>query len=202
MRSGSRCPAFYGEIPPTRWGILDDDGGYFYCITYKVKQPGLIRKNISTTYLAGCLTRNGRNETLRWRNIFPGLLKSRKNVNDKSHRIWIVSHIWWDFNMRRLFTAYVILGTALGWSMARPSNSQRYCRGSISRKASSVLGHWYRPLSKRLYRRTKPSPLQRRALNRSLLLPQKRKSAESKTLSWNCCATIPDSPSIDLRISV
>ena len=34
MRSGSRCPAFYGEIPPMRWGILDDDGGYFYCITY------------------------------------------------------------------------------------------------------------------------------------------------------------------------
>ena len=35
MRSGSRCPAFYGEIPPMRWGILDDDGGYFYCITYR-----------------------------------------------------------------------------------------------------------------------------------------------------------------------
>ena len=34
MRSGSRCPAFYGEIPPMRWGILDDDGGYFYCIIY------------------------------------------------------------------------------------------------------------------------------------------------------------------------
>lgn len=34
MKSGSRCPAFYGEIPPMRWGILDDDGGYFYCITY------------------------------------------------------------------------------------------------------------------------------------------------------------------------
>ena len=35
MRSGSRCPAFYGEIPPMRWGILNDDGGYFYCITYR-----------------------------------------------------------------------------------------------------------------------------------------------------------------------
>lgn len=34
MRSASRCPTFYGEIPPMRWGILDDDGGYFYCITY------------------------------------------------------------------------------------------------------------------------------------------------------------------------
>ena len=34
MRSGSRCPAFYGEIPPMRWGILDDDGGYFHCIIY------------------------------------------------------------------------------------------------------------------------------------------------------------------------
>ena len=34
MRSGSRCPAFYGEIPPMRWGLLNDDGGYFYCITY------------------------------------------------------------------------------------------------------------------------------------------------------------------------
>ena len=34
MRSGSRCPAFYGEISPMRWGILDDDGEYFYCITY------------------------------------------------------------------------------------------------------------------------------------------------------------------------
>ena len=34
MRSGSRCPAFYGEIPPMRWGILNDDGGYFYCIPY------------------------------------------------------------------------------------------------------------------------------------------------------------------------
>lgn len=37
MRSGSRCPAFYGEIPPMRWGILNDDGGYFYCITYTNK---------------------------------------------------------------------------------------------------------------------------------------------------------------------
>ena len=36
MRSGSRCPAFYGEIPPMRWGILNDDGGYFYCITYNM----------------------------------------------------------------------------------------------------------------------------------------------------------------------
>ena len=36
MRSGSRCPAFYEEIPPMRWGILDDDGGYFYCITYNL----------------------------------------------------------------------------------------------------------------------------------------------------------------------
>lgn len=25
---------FSGKIPSTRWGILDDDGGYFYCITY------------------------------------------------------------------------------------------------------------------------------------------------------------------------
>ena len=41
------------------------------------------------------------------RNILPGLQKSRRNVNDKSHRIWIVSHIWWDFNMRRLFAAYI-----------------------------------------------------------------------------------------------
>lgn len=71
-----------------------------------VKQTGLIRKNISTTYSAAYLTRNGRNETLRWRNIFPGLQKSRKNVNEKSHRIWIVSHTRWDFNMHRLFTAY------------------------------------------------------------------------------------------------
>ena len=44
MRSGSRGPAFYGEIPSMRWGILDDDGGYFYCITYmsqtKAFSPG------------------------------------------------------------------------------------------------------------------------------------------------------------------
>lgn len=38
MRSGSRCPAFYGEISPMRWGILGDDGGYFYCITYTMEQ--------------------------------------------------------------------------------------------------------------------------------------------------------------------
>ena len=38
MRSGSRCPAFYGENPPMRWGILNDDGGYFYCITYNRPQ--------------------------------------------------------------------------------------------------------------------------------------------------------------------
>ena len=44
MRSGSRCPAFYGEIPPMRWGILNDDGGYFYCITYTRER---------TEYLAG-----------------------------------------------------------------------------------------------------------------------------------------------------
>ena len=40
MRSGSRCPAFYGEIPPMRWGILNDDGGYFYCITYNIAAAG------------------------------------------------------------------------------------------------------------------------------------------------------------------
>ena len=34
MRSGSRCPAFCGEIPLMKLGFLDDDGGYFYCITY------------------------------------------------------------------------------------------------------------------------------------------------------------------------
>ena len=44
MRSGSRCPAFYGEIPPTRWGILDDDGGYFHCITYNVVYPKGIKQ--------------------------------------------------------------------------------------------------------------------------------------------------------------
>ena len=45
MRSGSRCPAFYGEIPPMRWGILDDDSGYFYCITYnKVFLEGQVKK--------------------------------------------------------------------------------------------------------------------------------------------------------------
>ena len=42
-----------------------------------------------------------------WRNIFPGLQKSRKNLNEKSHRIWIVSHTRWDFNMRPLFAAYI-----------------------------------------------------------------------------------------------
>ena len=42
MRSGSRCPAFYGEIPPMRWGILNDDGGYFYCITYSGIPLGII----------------------------------------------------------------------------------------------------------------------------------------------------------------
>ena len=44
MRSGSRCPAFYGEIPPMRWGILNDDGGYFYCITYTQLSPEEIRQ--------------------------------------------------------------------------------------------------------------------------------------------------------------
>ena len=45
MRSGSRCPAFYGEIPPMRWGILNDDGGYFYCITYnEVLMPKELRE--------------------------------------------------------------------------------------------------------------------------------------------------------------
>ena len=43
MRSGSRCPAFYGEIPPMRWGILNDDGGYFYCITYMNAVPAIMR---------------------------------------------------------------------------------------------------------------------------------------------------------------
>lgn len=41
-----------------------------------------------------------------WRNIFPGFKKSRMNANEKSHRIWIVSHVRWDFNMHRLFTDY------------------------------------------------------------------------------------------------
>ena len=48
MRSGSRRPAFYGEIPPMRWGIPDDDGGYFYCITYNgVWQNGQMRSDSS-----------------------------------------------------------------------------------------------------------------------------------------------------------
>ena len=64
MRSGSRCPAFYREIPPTRWGILDDDGGYFYCITYTKPRaiigtsalaPGAIRASaaMQEAYKAG-----------------------------------------------------------------------------------------------------------------------------------------------------
>ena len=51
MRSGSRCPAFYGEIPPMRWGILNDDGGYFYCITYT---------QISRSYPRICMKLNGK----------------------------------------------------------------------------------------------------------------------------------------------
>ena len=43
---------------------------------------------------------------LHWRNIFPGLQRSKRNVNEKSHRIWIVSHTRWDFNIHRLFTSY------------------------------------------------------------------------------------------------
>lgn len=46
MRSGSRCPAFYGEIPPMRWGILDDDGGYFYCITYTNDDSAIINRHV------------------------------------------------------------------------------------------------------------------------------------------------------------
>ena len=44
MRSGSRCPAFYGEIPLMRWGILDDDGGYFYCITYRFRHKAKLKE--------------------------------------------------------------------------------------------------------------------------------------------------------------
>ena len=51
MRSGSRCPAFYGEIPPMRWGILNDDGGYFYCITYR-DRTGAAREAAAETALS------------------------------------------------------------------------------------------------------------------------------------------------------
>ena len=47
MRSGSRCPAFYGEIPPMRWGILDDDSGYFYCITYSIADAARAREEMA-----------------------------------------------------------------------------------------------------------------------------------------------------------
>ena len=66
----------------------------------------LIRKNISTMCLPSFLMRNGPGVRLHWRNIFPGLRRPRRNVNEKSHRIWIVSHTRWDFNIHRLFTAY------------------------------------------------------------------------------------------------
>ena len=50
--------------------------------------------------------RSGLSVKLHWRNIFPGPRRFKKNVNEKSHRIWIVSHTRWDFNIHRLFTAY------------------------------------------------------------------------------------------------
>lgn len=62
MRSGSRCPAFYGEIPPMRWGILDDDGGYFYCITYSssatlITSEGYSLSSCNFFSLGGCDSR-------------------------------------------------------------------------------------------------------------------------------------------------
>jgi len=46
---------------------------------------------------------------------------------------------------------------ALGWSMDSPSKSQRYsCRVRFLTSAE-FLGHWNRPLSKRLYKRQNPS---------------------------------------------
>ena len=41
----------YGEIPPMRWGILDDDSGYFYCITYN---SGRTREQIQS-FATWCL---------------------------------------------------------------------------------------------------------------------------------------------------
>ena len=170
-----------------------------------VKQTGLIRKNISTTYSAACLTRNGRNETLRWWNIFPGLLKSRKNVNDKSHRIWIVSHIWSD----GILTCFDYLPLTLFWGLPWADQWQDlptasdivegrfrgkhhlYWATDTGRFPGVCTGEQSHRLSspEKGFESIPPSPAE-------------EKEAESKTLSWNCCATIPDSPSIDLRMSV
>lgn len=91
---------------------------------------------------------------------------------------------------------------AFGWSTLSPSMSQRNCRGESCRASCSVRGHWKEPLSRRLYRSTKPSPSQYSALIRSQRLPQKRNSVRINGSRLNCCWTMDASPSIPRRRSV
>lgn len=78
-----------------------------YSILETCVTNGIDPENISTMCLQGSLRKSGLSVRLHWRNIFPGLRRSRRNVNEKSHRIWTISHTRWDFNRHRLFTAYV-----------------------------------------------------------------------------------------------
>ncbi len=91
---------------------------------------------------------------------------------------------------------------ALGWSICRPSISQRYCCAVSFLTSSPFRGHWKLPLSSRLYSRRNPSPSQYNPLIRSCLLPQNRNSVLVNGSSWNWLCTNAASPSIPLRKSV
>ena len=88
------------------------------------------------------------------------------------------------------------------WSIERPSISHLNSCHVTGLHSESLRGHWNLPFSRRLYRRTNPSPSQRSAFRRSHFLPQNRNSAGWKGSSMNCCWTIAARPSMDLRISV
>lgn len=91
---------------------------------------------------------------------------------------------------------------ALGWSICRPSISQRHCCAVSFRTSSPFPGHWKLPFSNRLYSSTKPLPSQYSALIRSHRLPQNRNSVLVNGSSWNWLCTNAASPSIPLRKSV
>ena len=83
-------------------------------------------------------------------------------------------------------TGYIMRGVSfsseIGWraTISSPCISIRYWSSVIAIASSAERGHRNAPLSSLLYIRRKPSPSQSSALIRSHLLPQKRKSADSK----------------------
>lgn len=114
MRSGSRCPAFYGEIPPMRWGILNDDGRYFYCITYK-HFPALGKESIKTIgqcrQILPCPRRKQNTITITQKHLLPQMIHTKIHFIENIER-GLSLHLDFSQDSHNRLDLFLILLTA------------------------------------------------------------------------------------------